>query len=133
MRVIVADSALNPGEPAYASSFVITSVPVLLTLNAADAVLVAGDVPGGFGAVLDHADSRGALEVVTLEADRGTPFNLLGMDEWVRRFTFINYIDCFDGRPVASHRHRPSWRTYRSTPLTPVAGMWGMAKDLEYS
>ena len=28
MRVIVADSALNPGEPAYASSFVITSVPV---------------------------------------------------------------------------------------------------------
>lgn len=26
-----------------------------------------------------------------------TPFNLLGMDEWVRRFTFINYIDCFDG------------------------------------
>jgi SSS family solute:Na+ symporter len=41
-------------------------------------LLVAGDVPGGFGAVLDHADSRGALEVVTLEADRGTPFNLLG-------------------------------------------------------
>lgn len=26
-----------------------------------------------------------------------TPFNLLGMDEWVRNFTFINYIDCFDG------------------------------------
>ncbi len=26
-----------------------------------------------------------------------TPFNLLGMDEWVRRFTFVNYIDCFDG------------------------------------
>ncbi len=26
-----------------------------------------------------------------------TPFNLLGMDEWVRDFTFINYIDCFDG------------------------------------
>ncbi len=26
-----------------------------------------------------------------------TPFNLLGMDEWVRRFTFINSIDCFDG------------------------------------
>ncbi|MCA9321867.1 MAG: biotin carboxylase [Planctomycetes bacterium] len=26
-----------------------------------------------------------------------TPFNLLGMDEWVRNFTFVNYIDCFDG------------------------------------
>ena len=27
-----------------------------------------------------------------------TPFNLLGMDEWVRNFTFVNYIDCFDGK-----------------------------------
>jgi len=26
-----------------------------------------------------------------------TPFNLLGMDEWIRNFTFVNYIDCFDG------------------------------------
>jgi len=26
-----------------------------------------------------------------------TPFNLLGMDEWVRNFTFISVIDCFDG------------------------------------
>lgn len=26
-----------------------------------------------------------------------TPFNLLGMDEWVRKFTYVNYIDCFDG------------------------------------
>jgi hypothetical protein len=26
-----------------------------------------------------------------------TPFNLLGMDEWVRHWTFINAIDCFDG------------------------------------
>ena len=26
-----------------------------------------------------------------------TPFNLLGMDEWVGNFTFVNYIDCFDG------------------------------------
>jgi D-alanine-D-alanine ligase-like ATP-grasp enzyme len=26
-----------------------------------------------------------------------TPFNLLGMDEWVRNWTFINLIDCFDG------------------------------------
>ncbi|MGD9842241.1 MAG: biotin carboxylase [Steroidobacteraceae bacterium] len=27
-----------------------------------------------------------------------TNFNLLGLDEWVRGFQFINYIDCFDGR-----------------------------------
>jgi len=27
-----------------------------------------------------------------------TNFNLLSMDEWVRRFRFINYLDCFDGR-----------------------------------
>ncbi len=27
-----------------------------------------------------------------------TNFNLLGMDEWVRHFTFISYIDCFDGQ-----------------------------------
>jgi hypothetical protein len=26
-----------------------------------------------------------------------TCFNLLGMDEWVRRFRFINHLDCFDG------------------------------------
>lgn len=26
-----------------------------------------------------------------------TCFNLIGMDEWVRSFRFINYIDCFDG------------------------------------
>lgn len=26
-----------------------------------------------------------------------TPFNLLGMDEWVRSFMFISAIDCFDG------------------------------------
>ena len=26
-----------------------------------------------------------------------TSFNLLGMDEWVRNFKYINYIDCFDG------------------------------------
>ena len=26
-----------------------------------------------------------------------TNFNLIGMDEWVRSFRFINYIDCFDG------------------------------------
>jgi len=27
-----------------------------------------------------------------------TNFNLLGIDEWVSRFKYINYIDCFDGR-----------------------------------
>lgn len=27
-----------------------------------------------------------------------TPFNLLGIDEWVRNMRFINYIDCFDGQ-----------------------------------
>ena len=27
-----------------------------------------------------------------------TNFNLLGMDEWVRGFRYINYIDCYDGR-----------------------------------
>jgi len=26
-----------------------------------------------------------------------TNFNLLGIDEWVRNFKFVNYIDCFDG------------------------------------
>ncbi len=26
-----------------------------------------------------------------------TNFNLIGIDEWVRSFRFINYIDCFDG------------------------------------
>lgn len=41
-----------------------------------------------------------------------TPFNLLGMDEWVRNFYYINYIDCFDGHhPTAfipcETPHRP--------------------------
>ncbi|MCA9283432.1 MAG: hypothetical protein KDA30_15505, partial [Phycisphaerales bacterium] len=27
-----------------------------------------------------------------------TPFNLLGMDEWIRGFMFISAIDCFDGQ-----------------------------------
>ena len=26
-----------------------------------------------------------------------TNFNLIGIDEWVRHFMFINSIDCFDG------------------------------------
>ena len=27
-----------------------------------------------------------------------TPFNLLGLDEWIRGFQYINAIDCFDGQ-----------------------------------
>ena len=27
-----------------------------------------------------------------------TNFNLLGLSEWVRKFRYINYIDCYDGR-----------------------------------
>jgi hypothetical protein len=27
-----------------------------------------------------------------------TNFNLLGIDEWVRNFKYICYIDCYDGR-----------------------------------
>ncbi len=26
-----------------------------------------------------------------------TPFNLLGIDQWVRGFRYVNYLDCFDG------------------------------------
>lgn len=26
-----------------------------------------------------------------------TPFNLLGIDEWVRKFSYVNLLDCFDG------------------------------------
>jgi SSS family solute:Na+ symporter len=40
--------------------------------------LVAEDVPGGLGAVLDHARDSGRLEAVTVGADARTPFNLLG-------------------------------------------------------
>ena len=40
-----------------------------------------------------------------------TPFNLLGMDEWVRNFTFVNYIDCFDG--AHPHVFVPSAKPHR--------------------
>ena len=36
-----------------------------------------------------------------------TNFNLLGLDEWVRNFKYVNYLDCYDGkgsRPVKSMR-----------------------------
>ena len=41
-----------------------------------------------------------------------TPFNLLGMDEWIRGFFFINAIDCFDGQHPSvvvppEHPHEP--------------------------
>ena len=40
-----------------------------------------------------------------------TNFNLLGIDEWVRNFKYVTYIDCFDGRhpnvftPSANEHH----------------------------
>ncbi|MHC4668236.1 MAG: sodium:solute symporter family transporter [Planctomycetota bacterium] len=40
--------------------------------------LVAGDLPGGLASALDHAREAGRLEVVTVDADRGRLFNLLG-------------------------------------------------------
>jgi len=27
-----------------------------------------------------------------------TNFNLLGIDEWVKNFKYVSYIDCYDGR-----------------------------------
>ena len=27
-----------------------------------------------------------------------TNFNLMGIDDWVRNFKFISFIDCYDGR-----------------------------------
>ena len=27
-----------------------------------------------------------------------TNFNLLGLDEWVRNFKYVNYLDCYDGK-----------------------------------
>jgi SSS family solute:Na+ symporter len=41
-------------------------------------VLVAGDVPGGMPAILDHARAPGKLTAVNFSADMDTPFNLLG-------------------------------------------------------
>jgi SSS family solute:Na+ symporter len=41
-------------------------------------LLVAGDVPGGFPAILEHARAQGQLDPVTVSADPGTPLNLLG-------------------------------------------------------
>ena len=41
-------------------------------------VIVAGDVPGGFGAILDHAKQHGKLEMVSFTPQKGGIFNLLG-------------------------------------------------------
>jgi len=41
-------------------------------------VLVCGDVPGGLDTVLGHAAASGRLEVVTVSAERGDLFNVLG-------------------------------------------------------
>jgi hypothetical protein len=35
-----------------------------------------------------------------------TNFNLHGMDEWVRNFKFVGYIDCYDGRHPNAARDR---------------------------
>lgn len=45
-----------------------------------------------------------------------TNFNLLGIDEWVRNFRFINYIDCFD------HQH-PAVFVPSEMPHRPFAGI----------
>ncbi len=70
------------------------------------------------------------------------PFNLLGIDEWVRNFHFINYIDCFDGstptsscrrsgpigRSPASRRSTTtSWSTRRSWTSSAAQGRGGQA------
>jgi len=41
--------------------------------------VVAGDVPGGMGAILDYARRTDRLEVVTVAPDRGSLFNVLGL------------------------------------------------------
>ncbi len=41
-----------------------------------------------------------------------TNFNLIGIDEWVRNFRYINYIDCFDG-------HHPHVFVPQETPHRP--------------
>ena len=42
-----------------------------------------------------------------------TAFNLLGIDRWVRRFTYVNYYDSFDGHHpnvfVPTHLAPPSF------------------------
>ncbi|MEZ0054257.1 hypothetical protein ABIA30_005297 [Mycobacterium sp. MAA66] len=40
-----------------------------------------------------------------------TPFNLLGLDRWVRRFTFIAYYDAWDG--MHPHVFTPSHKPYQ--------------------
>ncbi|MUM36042.1 biotin carboxylase, partial [Mycobacterium sp. CBMA361] len=44
-----------------------------------------------------------------------TPFNLLGLDRWVRRFSFITYYDGWDGSHphVFSPKHKP-YREFES-------------------
>ena len=44
-----------------------------------------------------------------------TCFNLLGMDEWVQNFKYINYIDCFDGaHPNVITPSTPTDRVFNS-------------------
>ncbi len=56
-----------------------------------------GDIRKGLKGV---SDIRGFFykNQVPIYFISATNFNLLGADEWVKGFKFINYIDCFDGR-----------------------------------
>jgi len=51
---------------------------VIIGAVIATLVLVGSEVPGGFGAVLDHAAAHDRLEAVSLSTDLKSPFNLLG-------------------------------------------------------
>ncbi len=66
----------------------------------------AGRAPGGSPAATERMVLRGVSDIrryfhrneEPVYFISATNFNLLGMDEWIRNFHFINYIDCFDGQ-----------------------------------
>ena len=39
-----------------------------------------------------------------------TPFNLLGLDRWVRNFTYVTYYDAWDGAHPRVFCTRADWR-----------------------
>ena len=45
-----------------------------------------------------------------------TPYNLLGLDEWVGGFRYISYFDSFDGLQAALLRARPTRAPATSSP-----------------
>jgi D-alanine-D-alanine ligase-like ATP-grasp enzyme len=68
--------------------------------KAAKATKRAGPTAGGRPSLVGISDirrhfHRNEAPIFFISA---TPFNLIGLDEWVRHFHFINYIDCFDGQ-----------------------------------